>query len=286
MSEFGPLLSSGSRDWFVTGILKACVTLERKQFVLNKSLIIFVTTLLFSSMSCHISAGEVVEIKSIEIYKTLLSNKEKEGGKLFCEEGEGGKRLIFNSCESFNSLKSKGCYGNSTREIRNESRYALLCREIDVLQKANSSANAYFDLSTKGWWKSLPAEVIPMSGGVYSDASWEKAETALKRMVKDKLLGDLELDKVTVTMGNIDIVIESANEECGVIEDFLRISPVALADFDNDGVAELLLKGYRLDRSDSCSLGSGNSLGAEFSILVKKAGLTVTPAVMDYLNVE
>ena len=58
------------------------------------------------------------------------------------------------------------------------------------------------------------------------------------------------------------------------------LNAVLLADFDGDGVAELLVKGSRAYQSESCLLGSGNSLGGGFSVLINKDSLLAIPTVV------
>jgi len=109
-----------------------------------------------------------------------------------------------------------------------------------------------------------------MSGGVYSDESWEMAAAKRQKLVVDKLLGVLAFSEIESGHGRFAATLEITELECGEIHNRLEMAATLLADFDGDGIAELLLEGYRVDRSETCSLGTGNSLGASFSVLVKK----------------
>jgi hypothetical protein len=223
-------------------------------------------------------------MNTIDEYRTELSLEEKSGGKLYCEKSTDKKRENFSSCESFLNLQKRGCYGRSTRAIGTELRYEMLCREIEVLNLAKSTAINYFELESDDWWKLLPADIIPMPGGVYSDASWKGAKITREKLVKNKLLGDSNVEKVTFVKDGVVLILNTRADECGVVEDHLKISPVLLADFDKDGIAELLIKGYRLFLSESCHLGSANTLGAGYSTLVKKTGMSAKPIVLKYPN--
>jgi hypothetical protein len=209
-----------------------------------------------------------------------LLEREKKGGQLYCEYETGDKRESFKSCESFLLLKKKGCYGNSTYEMSIEFGYSDLCKEIEILRKAKPATANYFKIDSDDWWKTLPAEIIPMPGGIYNDSSWEVAKVARDKLVEGKILGQISFSKVSATKGSLEAVISISKEECGDVEDYFKISTAQVADFNGDGLADLLLKGYRVDRSDSCNLGSGNSLGAGFSVLVQKKGANETPVII------
>ena len=121
----------------------------------------------------------------------------------------------------------------------------------------------------------------PDNSGIYNDSSWEITKVAREKLVKGKLLGEIAFSKVSATKESLEAILSINKGECGEVEDFFKISIEKIADFNSDGIAELLLKGYRVKRSDSCSLGSGNSLGAGFSVLVQKKGATETPVVIN-----
>jgi hypothetical protein len=210
-----------------------------------------------------------------------LLEKEKKGGQLYCEYGSGGKHEEFNSCKSFLLLQKKGCFGYSTAGISMKIWYSDLCKEIDTLKRAKPATTNYFKINSDDWWKYLPAEVIPMPGGIYNDSSWEITKVAREKLVKGKLLGEIAFSKVSATKESLEAILSIDKGECGEVEDFFKISIEKIADFNSDGIAELLLKGYRVKRSDSCNLGSGNSLGAGFSVLVQKKGATETPVIIN-----
>jgi hypothetical protein len=146
-----------------------------------------------------------------------------------------------------------------------------MCSKKSALVTARDSQENYFAFESADWWKPLPAAVIPMSGGVYSGESWEIASSRREELVADKQLGDLPFSEIESSNGRFAATLEITNLECGEIRNRLEMEATLLADFDGDGVAEALLEGYRVDRSETCSVGTGNSLGASFSVLVKKA---------------
>ena len=162
-----------------------------------------------------------------------------------------------------------------------ESRYSDLCKEIEKFKNAKPATANYFKIDSGDWWKSLPAEVIPMPGGIYSDSSWEIAKDARDKLVVGKTLGEISFSKVSTTKKSLEAVISVSKEECGEVEDYFQLSIEQISDFNGNGLADLLLKGYRVERSDSCMLGSGNSLGAGFSVLVQKRNKTETPEIIE-----
>jgi hypothetical protein len=243
-------------------------------------------TLLFSFfVSTTVIASTIEQQKaddSINEYSSNLLSKEKIGGFLYCEKDTEGKRIEFKSCQKFSELIHMGCFGNSTYEAGVEIRYSDMCAELQTIKKATSPRLSYFNLKSPSWWKSIPAEVIPMSGGIYSDEGWMIAKSERESLVAGKTLGDFKLQNMDTKEGGLEVVLSKITQECGIINDTLKFSVALVADFDNDGVAELLLEGYRVDKSDTCSLGSGNSLGASFSALVKKVNQKAVPIVLSY----
>lgn len=156
-------------------------------------------------------------------------------------------------------------------DISMESRYAATCAKVEALVNAETSSKHYFTLESADWWQALPAEVIPMSGGIYSDESWDVAKQQRDELVAGKELSELSMTEITDEPGHFAATLELREDECGETRNRIEMRATLLADFDNDGIAELLIEGYRVDRSDTCSLGSGNSLGAAFSVVLKRA---------------
>ncbi len=224
--------------------------------------------------------GEFHSNVAINKHLIDLHNKEQRGGVLYCEEYPGNRRVEFDNCQSFSLLKNRGCFGSSTYEMIVESRYAAMCDKIITLQKAKTPKVSYFDIESSDWWRTIPAEIIPVSGGIYSDESWKKAQLEREMLVTGKVLSDLQLRNTTDETGMLEIILNKRQQYCGEIDDTLNISVVLLADFDKDGIAELFLEGYRMDKSDNCSLGSGNALGASFSVVVKKSSPNNAPVVL------
>ncbi|MDX1488095.1 MAG: hypothetical protein R3268_07845 [Acidiferrobacterales bacterium] len=209
-------------------------------------------------------------VASLPAYVAALSNEYPDGGELYCETPAGGERRPFNSCETFSALRDDGCFGYSTYDMSLESRYAAMCELSAALMTAEEPKSNYFSLDSSDWWRSLPAEVIPMSGGVYSEESWNIAAARRQDLVDGKVLGDLPLSEIDAGPGRMAATVDSTTLDCGEVRNRFEVEATLYADFDGDGVAELLLEGYRVDRSESCALGTGNSLGAAFSIVVKK----------------
>ncbi len=223
---------------------------------------------------------------AISDYKKNLLSKVQSGGTLYCGDRENGKHIEFKSCQSYVSLIKQGCFSQSKSEMIFNSSYPEICSEIKALKNASVSKINYFDLNSSDWWEPIPAEVIPMPGGLYTDSSWEHAELQRNKLVTGKLLRDLKLVNDSKELGVLNATLSKVNDECGEIDDTFIISVKLLADFDRDGIAELLLKGSRLNTSVGCSLGSGNRIGAEFTVLLKKISHNETPIILPYPLVE
>lgn len=231
---------------------------------------IFIALILFgSSIPITNAWSEEYEHISIAEYKEALLVLEKRGGNLYCPDKNIEEPFI--DCKSFESLREKGCYGYSTAAMRSESRYSNNCLELDKVRTAKSPKQNFFDINNKTWWKELPASIIPVSGGVYTDESWRASRQKHDAMVKNKRLKDLKLHKVSTFLDRVEVIISVKQMECGEIQDYMEIDTIVFADFNNDDIAELMLKGIRVDRSESCPLGTGNSLGAEFTVILSKA---------------
>lgn len=236
---------------------------------------LLVTFFLIFSISNKINAQDFEStLMSVEGYLKELKNFELEGGELFCENKEGEKDIEYHNCREFMLLQEQGCYGFSTHAIGLAIRYESTCDEIKAVRQARVAAKNFFKLDAKDWWQSLPAEIIPLPGGLYEDEILAREEYKLKNVFAGKLLRDLKFDNILGSNREVELVLSTTKEECGEIRDVLHFSPVLLADFDNDAIAELLIKGYRTHDSESCLLGSGNNLGGEFFVLLKKTSST------------
>jgi len=233
------------------------------QTIKNTSLLLIIFTSLITTTSAQNSPKNNEYLKS-------LHEHESSGGSLYCKNESGGTRQNFNSCESFQSLLNKGCFDYSTAGIKMKAGYSKLCEDLKVLNTANPVSTIFFNFNFDYWWKDLPAEIIPMSGGVYSDDSWEIAKIQREQLVKGKTLGEITFEKVYVTKDAFEAIISVNEDDCGGIRDYFKFSINYIADFNNDEIADLLITGVRLNQSDSCGLGSGNSLGSSFSVLVQK----------------
>ena len=257
---------------------------SRKPYITIKG---FIETLIFALLfvfSDQTNAQDLEQsLMTIEEYLEELKSVESEEGNLFCPNQDGEKWFKYNNCKEFMTLRQQGCYGNSTYDMKVEYRHKNACEEIEAVKQASTVNTNYFILNSKDWWQSLPAEIIPMKGGIYSDKSWARGKIELDKLVSGKLLGDLNYKNESVNNDMVKFILGTRIfESCGEINDILLFHPVLLADFDEDGIAELLLKGYRADMSESCPLGSGNSLGADFSALLKKANATERATILPY----
>ncbi len=211
-------------------------------------------------------------IQSLDSYRERFSVDVDGGGELYCETASGGEHQWFDSCASFSDLRERGCSGYTMSDIQFESAYAARCATMEALENAEESAIYYFALDSADWWQAVPAEVIPMSGGVYSEEGWELARQERDAMVAGKDLGELSMTEVSSELSQFAATLELREMECGEIRNRIEIRAVVLADFDNDGIADLLVKGNRRDYSESCRLGSGSSLGGAFTVVLSKTG--------------
>jgi hypothetical protein len=219
---------------------------------------------------------------SVKEYLNVLKSTEGKGGSLFCKSKGGGESFKYGNCADFKSLKKKGCYGYTTREMGAEITYEGICDEINAIKRAGPATIDYFNPNAQGWWKSLPAEIIPISGGAYSDDSYAQAKAERRKLVSGKTLGQLQVKSQTVKNGQIELVLNIDKDECGEIRDTFGFWTVLLADFDNDGISELLIKGFRRYESESCFLGTANNLGTGFGALLKKTKSANKPVLLLY----
>ncbi len=217
------------------------------------------------------SIAQQSTIASLDEYVATLKSNAPTGGELYCETTAGGERHPYDSCESFSKLRDKGCFGYSIYDIRMESGYSAICAELEALSDAVPSSKHFFDIQSADWWRALPAEVIPVSGGIYSDESWEIAKRRRDELVTGKKLDQISMIEVSGEPGYFAATLELRTDDCGETRNRLEMKAAMLADLDGDGIAELLIEGYRVDKSETCSLGSGNSLGASFSVVLKKS---------------
>ena len=104
-----------------------------------------------------------------------MDSRLPDSDELYCEAQSDGERHPYDSCQSFSALRERGCFGRSTYDMSMESRYAAKCDNAKALITAKNSSTHYFSIDSVDWWKTLPAEVIPISDGVYSDESREIA---------------------------------------------------------------------------------------------------------------
>lgn len=244
------------------------------------SKMVIITILLFLSNQLF-AQNTSLALVSLEEHLENLMNWEAKGGELLCVSEKSKERIKYKSCEQFLNLQEQRCYGDSTLWMSRSLGYRKLCKEMKILRNGQTVTTNFFDLNSSDWWKSLPAEIIPLSAGIYSERTLEAEKSKLEKMVNGKLLKDIKTPKQSVKNGVITLILNIEERDlCGEVHDVFEFSPVLLADFDNDGVAELLIKGSRMNTSKTCHLGSGNYLGASFSVLLKKTKSMEVPTIL------
>ncbi|MBE9203937.1 hypothetical protein IQ218_11410 [Synechocystis salina LEGE 06099] len=123
-----------------------------------------------------------------------------------------------------------------------------------------------------------------MRSGIYSEKSWDNETKKLNQLTKDKLFGELEFQKIAMDNQSVELLLSTTTADCGMINDTLTLSAILLADFDQDCIAELLIKGDRRNVSQKCYLGTGNILGESSTIVLKKSGADENMSVMATLK--
>ncbi|MFN2146031.1 MAG: hypothetical protein ACK2T7_11820, partial [Anaerolineales bacterium] len=144
----------------------------------------------------------------------------------------------------------------------------------------------FFDLEEDDWWASIPAEVIPLRGGIYTAESAEQDRIEHEELVKGRTLGEMNFVEATASQKGLEAYLSIREIDCGLVIDFFSMNVAMLADLDDDGIAELLVKGYRANRSETCVLGTGNYLGAEHMAIIDKDSASETPSVMPISSKE
>ncbi|UAJ72049.1 hypothetical protein IQE94_13175 [Synechocystis sp. PCC 7339] len=238
---------------------------------MNKTKLLLTACLLIGCSKSTQAETFSLDLIPVEEYQQQLNERESEGGQLFCKNSPNEK-IQFNNCSKFQQLRSQGCYGATTYEIAVEINYVDVCAQIDLMKKAHSFDQQYFQLDSPHWWKQLPAQIIPMRGGIYSEESWENETRKPSQLTKDKLLEELEFQKIAVDNQSVELILSATAADCGVINDTFTLSAILLSDFDQDGIAELLIKGDRRNVSQDCQLGTGNIIGGSSTIVLKKSG--------------
>jgi len=257
------------------------ILIQLKGVSLKAPIYILIISISFTYAFEVLAQNSELLVKTIDEYKKNILKIEQRGGMLYCEDSSK-RRDAFNSCKSFHSLQKRGCYGSTTYEMGNEINYKRICKKIAAIGKATSSSMHFFNLDSKEWWKSLPASIIPIPGGIYNDQLLEHQKLEDKKLLSKRLLGKVNYESVTNKSDSVEIILSSSKEDCGVVQDELIMKAVLLADFDGDGISEMLIEGTRADYSETCHLGSGNRLGAGFSVLVKKNSKDAFPSVFPY----
>jgi hypothetical protein len=158
--------------------------------------------------------------------------------------------------------------------MHKEQSYSDLCEELKLLKNAKPTPINYFEIKSNNWWKSIPAEIIPVTGGMGTQQQGDEDKRFTDELVKGKILSEIKFLELSSNNKNFTAVISSYKQNCGEIENYIQISIDQIADFNDDGIADLLLKGKRLERSNSCYLGSGRSLGGDIFVIVEKKSST------------
>lgn len=205
----------------------------------------------------------------------------ERGSYLVCSGSEAGE---YHDCDSFYQLLEDGCIPWTSSDQNFSENYDNICQQYLQLGKISIPQVDYFNIESEEWWQNLTAEVIPLRGDVKSAPDmYPQANEEREKLVKGKLLGEIDFLSVEPNIDAayrnihrrylfiIGMVEEWEEDACEVWDEFV-FSPVLLADFDQDGVGELLLSGGRYRYSFDClnSLGSGNFVGAYFDVLVNK----------------
>lgn len=236
----------------------------------------------FAGLCGHVAIAQepiVPVISLVERLKTLRAGIE-EGGYLACDDNGALKKERYESCAAFRNLADRQCFGETTADMANAMTYGRACDEIDLLQKARPPTVEYFNVESPGWWKSLPASIVP-------SARWMEEEkpdrSAAKERLHGKLLGDLEIAENQSGPDQVVLIFEKWNGDdgCGEYRGMFALRIGVLADFDGDGVAELRIHGHQRYESDDCLPGSISALEPGFAITLKKTSPEGPIRVMD-----
>ena len=232
--------------------------------------LVLMAAFLFGQWVQAANVSSEVKLNTKNEYLALLRVHEDVGGILRCVDGE----KEYFSCEEFDLLHTAGCYGHTTHSMKVETYFAENCKRITRLVAAQETPIHYFGFDAEDWWQKLPAEIIPLQGGIYSGLGWAEAQRERTALVNGKFLGEIGYESVVSSGNEVEIILSTEKPEwCeGTISDQFHFTAVLLADYDEDNIAELLITGWRIKVSDNCLLGSGNSLGASFTTIVKKSG--------------
>lgn len=224
--------------------------------------------------------NQTIKVISLAERKAELSEYINKGGQLYCGDCEGMVYAPFDSCQSFEQLKSQNYYGYKNDEIFHEVNYGKACWEFAALDKMTVRGVSYFDLSSADWWKDLPADFMPMPSGIYNDESWDAARAVHTALTENKRMHQIDFIDIRPSWNGQKFVLKRDQEDCGVIEDIMTIDAVLLADADHDGIDDLFIMGDRQDSSDKCFLGRFSSLSAGFHRYIGKPTPDATPELV------
>lgn len=228
----------------------------------------------FSGPGGHVVMAEEVSLRIVSLEERLetLRHGLDEGGHLECGTSDVPKRAHYDSCSKLHSLSDQGCFAYTTADMGNQLGYERLCEEIPLLEKAHSPTVEYFDVDSPGWWKLLPASMVPNA----TDFSEEPIDrSAVWESFKSKALGEFDIAETYSHSGKIAIILDKWKDKsdgeysCGEYRDLFIMRLGVLVDFDGDGVAELRIHGSRNYVSD-CLMGSMEAISSGFAITLEK----------------
>ncbi len=208
----------------------------------------------------------------LETYIAQLRADADGGGKLLCEMESSGERYWFDSCASFSALRERGCSGETYADIQTETIYAARCALIEAIESGKETETDYFGLHSRYWWTEVPAEIIPPSSYAYSEEGSELARQERDAMVTGKNLGELSITEIVYEPHEFNAVLGQFEIDCGVIKNRFLLRAVTLADFDGDGIMDLLVQGLRARASETCELGYANLTDGEITAVLSKMG--------------
>ena len=124
------------------------------------------------------------------------------------------------------------------------------------------SLQSHFSSDKKSWWKELPIKAIPARSGIYNLEIQGKEKKELNLLISGKaVLGELPVSVSHPEKDTVELVLSKEILDCGVTTDVLTLKHRGYADVNGDGVAENCVFIGRANTSESCAMGSGNSLG-------------------------
>jgi hypothetical protein len=129
-------------------------------------------------------------------------------------------------------------------------------------QEIDPSLQSHFSSDKQNWWEELPIKVIPARSGIYNLETQGNEKDELKLLTLGKsVLGELPVSVSHPEDSTVELVLSKEILDCGVTTDVLTLKHRGYADVNGDGTAEECIFIGRANTSESCAMGSGNSLG-------------------------